>query len=425
MFSAMAKALEVRGKAEQPGRVALARAPTASTLATSWCGAKRATAAAAGSATSAGRQLAGESAPTAERLSAAKRRAADDHTKVVKRLAKKPAVAESDSQEWREGVAAMENNLVSSLAASTGGQYSYWWGKFETFCSLNKREAMPFSSETVAVFLSHMAEKTAGVGGVDSARAALHYYFSLAQPGKSCPTDSSEVKLVLKGIKKRFQQPVTKKTPLECEDFIKVLSAATKGGDFIKVKLCQLRLAAQVTVLYCAFSRYEESAALRMSQVKRENGDLVILFAKGKTYQVGESRMSVIGGQPQLAINPVVVVQRYMDRLREEAGQSEDGLLFPAFRCTTSGYSVLDKPASYDCVRQQFKEVLVEAGVTADPASFGLHSMRRGAVTGAVNRGVSDHIVMKQMRVASISTVTRYATLNKKELKKASDSLFL
>ena len=77
--------------------------------------------------------------------------------------------------------------------------------------------------------------------------------------------------------------------------------------------------------------------------MKPENGDLVILFAEGKTYQVGESRMSVIDGQPQLAINPVVVVQSYMDRLREEAGQSEDGLLFPpsaapprATRCWTS-----------------------------------------------------------------------------------------
>ena len=57
-------------------------------------------------------------------LSAAKRKAADDHMNVVRRLAKKPAVAESDSQEWKEGVAAMETNLVSCLADSTaiGGE---------------------------------------------------------------------------------------------------------------------------------------------------------------------------------------------------------------------------------------------------------------------------------------------------------------
>lgn len=423
MFATMAKALEVKGKAAQPGRIAPAPAfaPAPPVPAPNGSGevGERAAAAVLKPAASATGQLAGRSALTA------RRKAVDHHQELVRRLAKKPAVAESDSQEWREGVAAMETNLVSSLAASTGGQYSFWWGKFETFCSLNKREAMPFSSETVAVFLSHLAEKAAGLGGVDSARAALHHYFSLAHPDKSCPTDHGDVRLVIRGIKRRHQQPVTKKTPLKCDDFNKILSAATNGGDFIKVKLCQHRLAAQVAVMYCTFSRYEESAALRVSQVKTENGDLVISFEKGKTYQYGESRMSVIGGQPQLAINPVVVVQSYMDRLKKEAGQGKDGLLFPSFRCTTSGYSVLDMPASYDCVRNQFKEVLVKAEVTADPASFGLHSMRRGAVTGAVNGGVSDHIVMKQMRVASTSTVTRYATLNKKELKKASDSLFL
>ena len=119
MFSAMAKALEVGGKVVQPDRVTPVRAPALPAPATSGCGAKRAAAAAA----SAGGQLAGESALTAERgMSAAKRRAADDHMNVVRRLAKKPAVAESDSQEWKEGVAAMETNLVSSLAASTGGQ---------------------------------------------------------------------------------------------------------------------------------------------------------------------------------------------------------------------------------------------------------------------------------------------------------------
>ena len=106
-------------------------------------------------------------------------------------------------------------------------------------------------------------------------------------------------------------------------------------------------------------------------------------------------------------------------------GAERDGLLLPSFRCTTSGYRVLDQPASDNCVRKQFKEVLVMAGVTADPATFGLHNMRRGAVTGAVNSGVSDHIVMKQMRVASTSTVTRNTTLNKKELKNASNLLFL
>ena len=55
--------------------------------------------------------------------------------------------------------------------------------------------------------------------------------------------------------------------------------------------------------------------------------------------------------------------------------------------------------------------MLVEAGVTDDPSSFGLHSMRRGAATSAVNNGASDHSVQKQMRVMSVSKVRQYSTL--------------
>ena len=46
--------------------------------------------------------------------------------------------------------------------------------------------------------------------------------------------------------------------------------------------------------------------------------------------------------------------------------------------------------------------------------------MRRGGVTAAVNAGVDDHVIMKQMRVAGTDTVRRYATVNTKMLRVAS-----
>ena len=52
-----------------------------------------------------------------------------------------------------------------------------------------------------------------------------------------------------------------------------------------------------------------------------------------------------------------------------------------------------------------------------------MHSFRRGGVTTAVNNGCSEHIVQKQMRVASTATVHRYATLSRKTLAKANKCL--
>ena len=104
--------------------------------------------------------------------------------------------------------------------------------------------------------------------------------------------------------------------------------------------------------------------------------------------------------------------------------KSPDGFLFPALRVTTRGETVLPRPASYESVLRQFKEAVVAAGVAADPATYGLHSMRRGAVTSAINNGASDHAVQKSMRVASGSTVRRYATLSDDALKSASTAIF-
>ena len=174
--------------------------------------------------------------------------------------------------------------------------------------------------------------------------------------------------------------------------------------------------------MFLSFSRFEESSALLRSQVKKSQGDLLVTFKKGKNFQYGEARKSVIAGQPGPK-NPVSVILSYMDRLAT-VDKSIDGFLFPALRSTTNGDSVLARPASYDSVLRQFKEVLLEAGVTADPSAFGLHSMRRGAVTAAINNGATDHAVQKQMRVASSATVRRYATLSDVMLKSASAAIF-
>ena len=345
------------------------------------------------------------------------------HKELVQQHAKVPKVSRRDTAQWGEGVEAMQRNLLSSLAPSTGGQYSYWWKRFESFCGENNRKAMPFSSVTVAVFLSHLAENSPGLGGVGSARAALHFYYGLAFPDKFSPTDSHDVVLTVRGIKRRFQVPTVKKSPLEKADFEKILRKLTLEGKFEEVRLGQLRLAAQVSVMFGTISRFEETASLKMNQVSFEEGDLVILYEKGKTYQHGEARMAVLASQPKMALNPVDVVRAYIKRL-QSVGASQESFLFPSLRCTSGGYVVLEEAASYDCVRNQFKEVVVDAGIRSEASSFGLHSMRRGGATTAVINGASDHAVMKQMRVSTTATVRRYASLDKKSLGATSDAIF-
>jgi integrase len=346
----------------------------------------------------------------------------EKHRRLVASFAKVP-VSRRDPQLWLDSVDSALVNMQSALSEGTAASYQYYWSRFEGFCKASKKSAMPFSALTVTSFLSFLAESSDGIGGVDAARAALHFYWGVKFPELFCPTDSHSVRAVMSGIKRRFMKPVTKKKPLSVQDFSKILYCATNGGDFEGARLCQLRLAAQVAVMYSTFSRFEEVAALKIGQVVLESGDFSINFLKGKQYQYGEARLGMMTSQPQLAINPVRVLQAFLERLRA-LGAGDESWLFPSLSSSVNSAFLLNKPASYNCVLKQFKAIVVEAGVEGTPGDYGLHSMRRGAATFAKNNGCDDHTVMKQMRVASVNTVQRYASLDKKVLSAAPNSLF-
>ena len=44
-----------------------------------------------------------------------------------------------------------------------------------------------------------------------------------------------------------------------------------------------MRLAAQISLMFLTFARYEESAELKIIQVHKDKGNLIVMFAKGNT----------------------------------------------------------------------------------------------------------------------------------------------
>ena len=327
-----------------------------------------------------------------------------------------------ESLEWKKSLGYVDLNLMSCLSVSTRSAYSYWWKRFNSFCVEAGRVVLPCSSMTVAAFLSFLAENSDGLGGVDNARAAVRFFWKLEYPDEDSPTDSFRVSSVVKGIKRRFAKPVNKKKPLRADDFVRLLSSVT-GGNLWSVSLTSLRFAAQLSVMYCTFARYEEVAALTVEQILVEAGDVVVMYAKGKQYQNGEAREGVMPSQPHLDINPVEVLRVYVERLADVGG-SGGNILFPALISRRKKLFTLGRPASYESVLHQFRAFAKIAKVEGSPEDYGLHSLRRGAVTTSINNGCVDHVVSKQMRVAGVNTVHRYATLDRAMLAKAVDKLF-
>jgi len=321
------------------------------------------------------------------------------------------------ASKWDKCEALISLNIESSLSEGTKKSYNYWCGKFRTFCAEVDRESHQFNSKTVCGFLSSLAEQSAGVGGVDQARAALRYDYLSKFPNEKSPTEAHDVSATIKGIKRRFSTPVQKKKPLASSDFSKLISCITKDGNFEEIKFCDFRFAAQLAVLFCTFSRYEETSALCVASIVFEESDVVVNFPKGKQYQFGEARSAVIS-----ETSVILLLKAYIKKLK--ALDPGNQILFPSLRQVGKNTKLLQHTATYDCVRKQFKHFAALANITGNPDDYGLHSMRRGAVTAAVNHGCQDHIIAKQMRVSGLGTVHRYATLDKKSLRKASLAVF-
>ena len=135
------------------------------------------------------------------------------------------------------------------LAQGTRGKYKYWWCRFEKFCSEYGRQCSPFSEVTAAAFLSYLAEKSRGVGGVDLARSSLRHFHLLNFPEKPIPTEGEMVRSVIKGIKRRFMVPVKKKRALTSTELARILDAVVRVQGVQKLKLADLRFVAQVSLM--------------------------------------------------------------------------------------------------------------------------------------------------------------------------------
>ena len=126
------------------------------------------------------------------------------------------------------------------------------------------------------------------------------------------------------------------------------------GGKLEEIRLTSHRFAAQLSVVYCTFSRYEETAALKPKDIVKEGLDILVLFPKGKQFQFGEARTGMMPSMNQLAVNPVQVLMVYIEKLLLLT--NEESFLFPAFQRVGNSLQVVDRAANYESVLHQFRK---------------------------------------------------------------------
>lgn len=258
--------------------------------------------------------------------------------------------------------------LDNQHAASTRTKYEKGIQLFAAWCDANGMVPFPASPQTIALFLTHEAERGMSASTLEQRVAALRYAHRMKETDS--PTSSELVKATMKGIKRTIG---TQK---------KAKAAATIGHIKAMVAHCPdtlggLRDRALLLIGFAGAFRRAELAHIRIEHLEFVSEGVRIYIPKSKTDQAGKGQyVPVLEGTH---LFPVAALKTWLDR----AGIC-DGFVFRGF---WKGGRPRDKGLSPYAVATIVKKYAQMIGLHVD--DFSGHSLRSGFATSAAAQGKS------------------------------------
>ena len=197
--------------------------------------------------------------------------------------------------------------------------------------------------------------------------------------------DAPIVRNILKASKRDKAKPVTKKLPLSSTIVKKIIEKhASRNAD-----LKNLRIACICVIGFSGFLRYNELANITTSHVQFRDDHVRIFIPTSKTDVYREGNYVYIK-KIDTEYCPTKMLRRYMDTSNAVA---EPHLpIFRPLRFFRSEEKLYGTKLPYTRCREIFKQTLRDLGY--DEKQYGLHSLRAGGATEAVNHGkVSERIL--------------------------------
>ena len=198
------------------------------------------------------------------------------------------------------------------------------------------------------------------------------------------------------------------------------------GGNFIDQLFAKMRFICMLILSYSSFTRFKEIQGLLVGQLTLVDNDFFVQFFKGETYL--ESRFGIIPFLPTKDFNPAGVFLHYLEvvaSMHAIQNASQD-YIFPNITIKKNVVTLSDTHVQYNAFLKKLKIEASSAHLSCAELKLklGLHSLRRGSVTRAVNAGTADFNVQKLMRVSSIGMVDYYSVAHHQFLLNTSNSAF-
>ena len=281
--------------------------------------------------------------------------------------------------------------IKEGKAPNTRRAYAADWRDFRAWCVLHGRPSLPASPETVAFYLSDLAErcKTSTLQRRLAAISQAHQ--AAGQNAHEVPTKPATVRAVMSGIRR------TKGTAQrgKAAAVTAVVRAMVEGTPD---RLLGARDRALLLLGFSGAFRRSELVALDVEDLEFTGDGLVVTQRRGKTDQEGAGRKIGIpfGGKPDTC--PVRAVREWLDVAAIMSG--------PVFRSVNRHGQVQPGRLSDKAVAIVVKRHAPGAGL--DPSRYAGHSLRAGLATAAAAAGASERSIMNQTGHRSVAMVRKY-----------------
>ena len=301
--------------------------------------------------------------------------------------------------------------VAESLATSTRKTYSKLWSDFVSIALAFRMSPLPVAAGDLEIILGHFAESKKSVPLTNAMLAAVSHAHAVAG---FVLERSPRLKLLLRGIGRRYTRPAVQSLPLSPSMVIDAINLLE--GDHLRTRdfskpLLLWRTVASMVLSFSSLARFDCMSKLQLSCLQFYPQNLQIHFPSSKADQLGRGELVLVGTVSGSAYCPVLFMKAYTLRLQWEAFCQGcfpfDGPLFPALRPFRGRSRMMRTAFSRQGASKAFREVLSQMGVP-NPALFTLHSGRRGGATTAAMNGCSFLSIKRQGRWKSDSCPQRY-----------------
>lgn len=280
---------------------------------------------------------------------------------------------------------------LPSGAPLTVRGYASDWLLFDRWCVVAGKHSLPATIDTVGLYISWLLEvkHRRTTTAERHLSAIIHYHRTASLDAPVSPA----VRQILKAARRERKEKPRGKTALAPQDLVRlsqVCDPLTNRG---------ARDRAIIILGFATSLRRSNLSRLELSDITFRQPGLVVNLRSSKTDQDGVGRSFGVWAGERVLTDPVSVVRNWIEARGDWAG--------PLFtKVSVRGDRVLRSGITGETVNEIFQRALAKAGI--NPAGYGSHSLRAGAITASAELGRSDQEIKALSGHANVKVMQGY-----------------